>query len=124
MQTEMVHRSMLGTAYLGNSLFALKLICGDCGKPYGRKSDIQQANTQRISTDATQKAALEKAVKEKAYKTGKATKMRAYLEAMKQADDYLEECSEEVWVLMIETATVYKDKNIAFKFMNGKEITI
>ena len=31
---------------------------------------------------------------------------------------------EKVWVLMIETATVYKDKTIAFKFMNGKEITI
>ena len=50
--------------------------------------------------------------------------MRAYLEAMKQADDYLEEWSEEVRVLMIETDTVYKDKNIAFKFMNDKEITI
>ena len=70
-----------------------------------------------------QKTALEKAVKEKNYKTGKATKMRAYLETMKQAN-YLEERSEEVWVLMIETATVYKDKTIAFKLMNGKEITI
>lgn len=50
--------------------------------------------------------------------------MRAYLEAMKQAGDCLEGWSEEVWVLMIETATVYKDKTIAFKFMNGKEITI
>ena len=72
----------------------------------------------------TQKDALEKAVKEKAYKDRQGAKMRAYLEAMKQADDYLEEWSEEVWVLMIETATVYKDKAIAFKFMNGKEITI
>ena len=71
----------------------------------------------------TKKAALEKTVKGKAYKTGKATKMRTYLEAMKQAN-YLEERSEEVWVLMIETATVYKDKTIALKFMNGKEITI
>lgn len=32
-----------------------------------------------------QKNSLDKAAKEKAYKTGKATKMRAYLEAMKQA---------------------------------------
>ena len=72
----------------------------------------------------TQKDALEKAVKEKAYKDRQGAKMRAYLEAMKQADDYLEEWSEEVWVLMIETATIYKDKAIAFKFMNGKEITI
>mgnify|MGYP002624892842 CR=1 FL=1 len=70
----------------------------------------------------TQKAALEKAVKEKAYKTGKATKMRAYLEAMKQADDFLEEWSDEAWILMVETATVNRDKTITFKFTNGKMI--
>lgn len=28
---------MLGAAYSGNSIFASKLICGDCGKPYGKK---------------------------------------------------------------------------------------
>ena len=184
-QTEMMRRSMLGAAYSGNSIFASKLICGDCGKPYGKKKwhstskyareiyrcnakynkgqtqcqtpnlteeDIKskfmeaynfvmcdkkqviedtlvvielltdttdldteiaklQEKIERISSDVslmvrenartqqdqikfaaryeeltkeyeTQKAALEKAVKEKAYKTGKATKMRAYLEAM------------------------------------------
>lgn len=36
-QTEMVRRSMLGAAYSGNSIFASKLICGDCGKAYGKK---------------------------------------------------------------------------------------
>ena len=36
-QTEMMRRSMLGAAYSGNSIFASKLICGDCGKPYGKK---------------------------------------------------------------------------------------
>ena len=53
-----------------------------------------------------QKAALEKAIKEKVYKTGKATKMLAYLEAMKQVDDFLEEWSDEAWILMVETATM------------------
>ena len=72
----------------------------------------------------TQKAALEKAVKEKAYKTGKATKMLAYLEAMKQADDFLEEWSDEAWILMVETATVNRDKTITFKFANGKEVAV
>lgn len=226
-QTEMMRRSMLGAAYSGNSIFASKLICGDCGKPYGKKKwhstskyakeiyrcnakynkgqtqcqtpslteedikarfikaynlvmcdkkrviedtlavielltdttdlDIEIANLQakieRISSDVslmvrenartqqdqikfaaryeeltkeyeTQKAALEKAVKEKAYKTGKATKMRAYLEAMKQADDFLEEWSDETWILMVETATVNRDKTITFKFANGKMIRV
>lgn len=226
-QTEMMRRSMLGAAYSGNSIFASKLICGDCGKPYGKKKwhstskyareiyrcnakyskgqaqcqtpnlteedikarfikaynlvmcdkkqvvedtlavielltdtsdlDIEIAGLQekieRISSDVslmvrenartqqdqikfaaryeeltkeyeTQKAALEKAVKEKAYKTGKATKMRAYLEAMKQADDFLEEWSDEAWILMVETATVNRDKTITFKFANGKEVAV
>lgn len=69
-----------------------------------------------------QKSSLDKAAKEKAYKTGKATKMRAYLEAMKQADDCIEEWSEEAWILMVERATVNKDKTITFKFVNSKEI--
>lgn len=226
-QTEMMRRSMLGAAYSGNSIFASKLICGDCGKPYGKKKwhstskyareiyrcnakynkgqtqcqtpnlteedikarfikaynlvmcdkkqviedtlavielladttdlDAEIANFQteieRISSDVslmvrenartqqdqikfaaryeeltkeyeTQKDAFEKAVKEKAYKTGKATKMRAYLEAMKQADDFLEKWSDEVWILMVETATVNRDKTITFRFTGGKEITL
>ena len=71
-----------------------------------------------------EKDTIDKAVKEKAYKTGKATKMRAYLEAMKQADDYLEVWSEEAWILMVETATVNRDKTITFKFVNGKEVRV
>ena len=50
--------------------------------------------------------------------------MRAYLEAMKQADDYIEEWSEDAWILMVETATVNRNKTITFKFVNGKEIQV
>ena len=50
--------------------------------------------------------------------------MRAYLETMKQADDYLEEWSVEAWILMVETATVNRDKTITFKFVNGKEVRV
>lgn len=32
--------------------------------------------------------------------------MLAYLETMKQADDFLEEWSDEAWILMVETATM------------------
>lgn len=69
-----------------------------------------------------QKNSHNKAAKEKAYKMGKATKMRAYLETIKKADDYLEEWSEDAWILMVETATVNRDKTITFKFVNGQTV--
>lgn len=59
-------------------------------------------------------------VKENAYKTDKATKMRAYFEAMKQADDYIEEWSDEAWIQMVEKATVNRDKTITFKFVKAR----
>ena len=46
------------------------------------------------------------------------------LSFMKQADDYIGEWSEEAWILMVETATVNRDKTITFKFVNGKEIQV
>lgn len=67
-----------------------------------------------------QKNSLDKMVKENAYKTYKATKMRAYFEAMKQADDYIEEWSEEAWIQMVEKATVNRDKTITFKFVKAR----
>lgn len=67
-----------------------------------------------------QKNSLDKMVKENAYKTDKATKMRAYFEAMKQADDYIEEWSDEAWIQMVEKATVNRDKTITFKFVKAR----
>ena len=43
---------------------------------------------------------------------------------MKQADDYIEEWSEEAWILMIERATANRDKTLTFKFVNGNEIQV
>lgn len=50
--------------------------------------------------------------------------MQAYLEAMKQVDDYLEEWSVETWIFMVETATVDRNKTITFQFTSGKQITL
>ena len=36
-QTEMMRRSLIGAAHSGGSVFVSELICGDCGKPYGKK---------------------------------------------------------------------------------------
>lgn len=226
-QTEMMCRSMLGAAYSASSIFVSKLVCGDCGRPYGKKKwhstdkytkeiyrcndkynkshaqcqtptlteeeikekfiraynlvmcdkqqvindtlaviemlmgtdelDLEiaerQARIDEISKAVSvmvrenartvqdqiefarrydeltkqyeeHKAALDKAVKEKAYKTGKATQMRASLEAMKKADDFLEEWSDEVWILMVESATVNRDNTITFTFISGQEVRI
>lgn len=226
-QTELMRRSMLGAAYSASSIFVSKLICGDCGRPYGKKKwhstdkyakeiyrcnykydkakekcqsptlteeeikdkfmraynlvmcdkkqviedtlavidllsntddlDVviaeEQAAIEELSKVVSamvrenartiqdqiefarrydeltkqydeHKAALEKALKEKAYKTGKTTKMQAYLEAMKKADDYIEVWSDEMWILMVETATVHRDKTITFRFVNGREIRV
>lgn len=226
-QTEMMRRSMLGAAYSASSIFVSKLVCGDCGRPYGKKKwhstdkytkeiyrcndkynkshaqcqtptlteeeikekfiraynlvmcdkqqvindtlaviemlmgtdelDLEiaerQARIDEISKAVSvmvrenartvqdqiefarrydeltkqyeeHKAALDKAVKEKAYKTGKATQMRASLEAMKKADDFLEEWSDEVWILMVESATVNRDNTITFTFISGQEVRI
>ena len=226
-QTELMRRSMLGAAYSASSIFVSKLICGDCGRPYGKKKwhstdkyakeiyrcnykydkakekcqtptlteeeikekfmraynlvmcdkkqviedtlavidllsntedlDIiiaeEQAAIEELSKLVSamvrenartiqdqiefarrydeltkqydeHKAALDKALKEKAYKTGKATKMQAYLEAMKKADDYIEKWSDEMWILMVETAMVHRDKTITFRFVNGREIRV
>lgn len=226
-QTEMMRRSMLGAAYSASSIFVSKLVCGDCGRPYGKKKwhstdkytkeiyrcndkynkshaqcqtptlteeeikekfiraynlvmcdkqqvindtlaviemlmgtdelDLEiaerQARIDEISKAVSvmvrenartvqdqiefarrydeltkqyeeHKAALDKAVKEKAYKTGKATQMRASLEAMKKADDFLEEWSDEVWIFMVESATVNRDNTITFTFISGQEVRI
>lgn len=85
---------------------------------FARKYDALTSEYEEV------KNAYDKACKEKAYKTGKATKMRAYLEAMKQANTYLEEWSTEMWVLMVSKAIVNRDRSIKFEFMNGQEVTI
>lgn len=85
---------------------------------FARKYDALTSEYEEV------KNAYDKACKEKAYKTGKATKMRAYLEAMKQANSYLDEWSNEMWVLMVNRAIVNRDGSIKFEFMNGQEITI
>ena len=70
------------------------------------------------------KAKLDKASKERAYKHGKSIKMHACLETIKAREDYLQEWSDEVWVLMIDKATVNRDKTITFQFISGQEISL
>ena len=50
--------------------------------------------------------------------------MKAYLEEIKKADNYLPEWSNDVWMIMVEKAIVNRDKTITFKFNGGEEIKV
>lgn len=70
------------------------------------------------------KKSLEEAMQEKAHKQGQGTKLKSFLESLKQKENILDEWNEELWMIMVEKATVHRDKSITFKFYNGKETTI
>ena len=51
--------------------------------------------------------------------------MKAYLETIRQAQEGLTEWSDDLWMTMVETATVNRDKTITFRFTKGnKDINI
>ena len=70
------------------------------------------------------KNSLDKALEKRAYKQSQEIKMKAYLEEIKKADNYLPEWSNDVWMLMVEKATANRDKTITFKFTSGIEQTV
>ena len=72
----------------------------------------------------SEKNALDKALEKRAYMQAQEIKMKAYLEEIKKADNYLPEWSNNVWMLMVEKAIVNRDKTITFRFTSGTEITL
>jgi hypothetical protein len=49
----------------------------------------------------SEKNALDKALEKRAYMQAQEIKMKAYLEEIKKADNYLPEWSNDVWMLMV-----------------------
>jgi hypothetical protein len=72
----------------------------------------------------SEKNDLDKTLEKRAYKQAQEIKMKAYLEEIKKADNYLPEWSNDVWMVMVEKAIVNRDKTITFKFTSGTEITL
>ncbi|HHX68918.1 MAG TPA: hypothetical protein GX708_12805, partial [Gallicola sp.] len=72
----------------------------------------------------SEKNDLDKTLEKRAYKQAQEIKMKAYLEEIKKADNYLPEWSNDVWMIMVEKATVNRDKTITFRFTSGTEVTI
>ena len=72
----------------------------------------------------TEKNDLDKTLEKRAYKQAQEIKMKAYLEEIKKADNYLPEWSNDVWMIMVKKAIVNREKTITFKFTSGTEITV
>lgn len=72
----------------------------------------------------SEKNDLDKTLEKRAYKQAQEIKMKAYLEEIKKADNYLPEWSNDVWMIMVEKAIVNRDKTITFKFTSGTEVTM
>ena len=90
-----------------------------------QSQDDYQAKYNELSSRYDEaKKALEKAMWDKAHKQGQGTKLQSFLESLKQKESVLYEWNEELWMVMVEKATVHREKSITFKFYNGKETTI
>ena len=225
-QAEIARRKQLGRSYSGSSIFTSKIICGDCGGFYGKKTwhskgpykkeiwqcnhkfknkdkctsatldaeTIQQAflqaynllmgdrddvvsacesmrelicdcttldveieslntelevisgmvnqcikenSTSAIEQDEYTKkyngfvkkyekvsSALEKALEERKQRTTRDLDLRIFIVTLKEKPLVLEEWNDELWITLLESATVYHGGKIKFLFKNGAEIEI
>jgi site-specific DNA recombinase len=66
----------------------------------------------------------EELLKAKSLKENQAIKMKAFINNLNQSVDKLDEWNERIWMLLVESAIVHKDKKISFKLNNGEEVTV
>ena len=64
----------------------------------------------------------EELTKARSNKNAQALSMKSFLSNLKRVDDKLSEWNENVWMLLVRSAVVHRDKNISFKLNHGKEI--
>ena len=68
--------------------------------------------------------ALQKATEERRAKTERDQELRAFIGTLKEKPLVVEEWSEDLWVTLLDTATVLKDGRIVFLFKNGTTIEV
>jgi site-specific DNA recombinase len=64
----------------------------------------------------------EEVIKVRNQKKSQALNMKLYISNLKQVEDRLVDWNENVWMLLVNSAVVHRDKSITFKFNSGKEI--
>lgn len=70
------------------------------------------------------KTKLNKVLLEKSRKESQLLRLDCFLAHLKDCPYIIEEWNEELWNVLLESATVQRDKSITFKFKNGVEINI
>ena len=65
------------------------------------------------------KTKLEELLSERFKKESLEIKMRAFLKALRKSESEIDKWDERIWMLMVESGTVHRNKNITFKFNNG-----
>ena len=55
-------------------------------------------------------------------KRGQALKMKSFLVNLEETEDQLNYWNPNVWMLMVESATVHRDTSITFRFKDGNEM--
>jgi hypothetical protein len=61
-------------------------------------------------------------IKARDNKKVQALNLKAFISNLKRVDDKLSEWNEPVWMLLVKSAMVHKDRSITFKLNNGNEI--
>ena len=61
-------------------------------------------------------------IKARDNKKVQALNLKAFISNLKRVDDKLSEWNEPIWMLMVKSAVVHKNKSITFKLNNGNEI--
>ena len=84
---------------------------------YHHKYDPLMAEHEAIS------ARLDGYLAERARKIERGKQLRAFLAALRKAPDSLLEWDEQVWLLMVDHATVFPNGSVCFTFKDGTEIT-
>lgn len=65
------------------------------------------------------KTKLEELLSERLKKESLEIKMRAFLKTLNRSKNEIDKWDERIWMLMVESGTVHRNKNITFKFNNG-----
>jgi len=61
-------------------------------------------------------------MKQRISRQAQTLKMKSYLANLSMSEDILDEWKESIWMLLVVSATIHRDKSITFKFQDGKEL--
>ena len=68
------------------------------------------------------KSKSEALIEQRNSRQAQALKLNSFVSNLKQLDDKLAEWNENIWMLLVDSATVHRDKCITFRFINDSEV--